>query len=652
MNKRKRKLQNDLTNNSNENTNKKSKKDLDNFDYVIDDKWIPISKTRNASLKDYCMDWFDMYNIKNIDDKPIKKSVKIKNKEEKDTFLSFLLTKGCEFENKIITIIKDKFPNDFIQIANSYEAKQISKYKDTISAMKNNIPIIYQGVLHNTKNRTYGCPDLIIRTDFLNKIFTNVPVIEDNKYCIIDIKWSQIHFNSNMITIRNSLNVKPFKTQIILYNIALGQAFYKCGFQFNKKYPNYCYILGKGWLMERSENKKKIINISEDPFDRLGVIDIEDNDKDYIDVVNESLIWYRKLITDGDKWTINPPSNNYLFPNMCNTLDTQYHKLKLDIAEKIFEITHIWQCGVNHRENAINNNIYSWNDPSLTTEILGVKGDYTKKIVNKILEINRNEYKDIIYPKKFKDNTANWKSSKLKLYIDFETISGIFFDKEIKHSINDEKNKEEKDKRVYNDRVYKDILFMIGLVIRNENEIKNENKIKNEKFILNDLSINNRKELILNFIKKINNIATENKWNEKTLPLFHYGSFENSTFYKTCKFLNINVEKESKFKLKFIDLSNILRKETFSIKGALNYSLKSIVKAMYKNNISTLNYETKEEKSVKILTAEDAMYYAWKYYTDNTNNKNENIIDGISKYNTIDCLALDEIMMSIMMKRK
>lgn len=240
MNKRKR---NDSDTKSSK-RHKKDKIDPNNYDYKIDDTWVPISKTRNGSLKDYCLDWFDMYNIKNIDDKPVKKSFKSEYKDEKDSFLSFILSKGSEFEKYIINILKNKFPNDFIQIAESYEAKDISKYKDTLSSMKENIPIIYQGILHNTQNKTYGSVDLIVRTDFLKKIFNHLPTIEEEdndkkeeqnndekieniydfssfkyKYCVIDIKWSQLHFNSNGLTLRNTANVKPFKTQIILYTI-------------------------------------------------------------------------------------------------------------------------------------------------------------------------------------------------------------------------------------------------------------------------------------------------------------------------------------------------------------------------------------------------------------------------------------------------
>lgn len=61
--------------------------------------------------------------------------------------------------------------------------------------IKKGIPIIYQGVLHDQKNKVYGLPDLIVRGDFINKIFNaEIDVYTDKKsinnypYYIIDIK--------------------------------------------------------------------------------------------------------------------------------------------------------------------------------------------------------------------------------------------------------------------------------------------------------------------------------------------------------------------------------------------------------------------------------------------------------------------------------
>jgi len=42
------------------------------------------------------------------------------------------------------------------------------------------------------------------------------------------------------------------------------------------------------------------------------------------------------LVKFGHKWSINPHSNKYLYPNMSNTLDGQYRRLKAEIADKYF----------------------------------------------------------------------------------------------------------------------------------------------------------------------------------------------------------------------------------------------------------------------------------------------------------------------------
>ena len=36
--------------------------------------------------------------------------------------------------------------------------------------MRQGVPLIYHGVLHNKDNNTFGIPDIIIRSDYINEI--------------------------------------------------------------------------------------------------------------------------------------------------------------------------------------------------------------------------------------------------------------------------------------------------------------------------------------------------------------------------------------------------------------------------------------------------------------------------------------------------
>jgi hypothetical protein len=97
-----------------------------------------------------------------------------RSRSNSETFLEKIFDNGNKFEEEIIDKIKSLIPSkDFIEIAKSFEARDLSKYRRTIQAISQLVPVIYQPVLWNHTNKTYGCADLIIRSDYAKKIFTN-----------------------------------------------------------------------------------------------------------------------------------------------------------------------------------------------------------------------------------------------------------------------------------------------------------------------------------------------------------------------------------------------------------------------------------------------------------------------------------------------
>tara|TARA_B100000886_G_scaffold251325_1_gene177366 strand:+ start:9362 stop:11710 length:2349 start_codon:yes stop_codon:yes gene_type:complete len=589
----------------------------------LDETWIGASKTRNYSLGDPCIDYYRTYNLLDINDIPNKNVFSFdpsskyerenKTEDQAISFIDCLLTSGNNFEVKIINEIKKKYKKHFIEICNSYQSRNIKYYNKTLKCMEDGIPIIYQAVLYNYENKTFGSADLIIRSDFINKIVKtrtlsdeeiniNAPKFLKHKYHyrVIDIKNSIMHLNVDDKTIRNNNNVKPFKTQIAVYNMALEQ--------MQGYLPDQSYILGNGWILQKTVNKQQINRKSRNPFDKFGIIDFNQKDSEYYDTANYALEWLKLIQNNSNKLIHNPPNDPRLYPNMCNSYDGIYHKIKQQIAEEIDEITCIWQCGKQNREIAHSKNIYSWKDPNCTAEILGFSGNKIKKMIDKMLGFNR-DGKSNININIIDHNNLNWRSEDLTFYVDFETISSFLLTLNDKSNIN----------------VDGDFLFMIGVGWKEPND----DKWNYDCIYANDVSLNEEKRIVGLFINKINDLNTKFSANGK---LVHWSQAENIIFRKVCNRHNI-------FKsLNWFDLLGFFKENEILILGALNFSLKTIAKAMNKHGMIESIWED------DITNGLDAMFFSWKEYLKNNNITQSGIFKNIIKYNEIDCKTTFEIL--------
>ena len=75
-------------------------------------------------------------------------------------FLEFIFDKGREFEAGILRLFQDQFV--VATVAQDYrEISSLDKAEETFEAMKQGLPIIYQAVLWDAHNMTYGSPDFL-----------------------------------------------------------------------------------------------------------------------------------------------------------------------------------------------------------------------------------------------------------------------------------------------------------------------------------------------------------------------------------------------------------------------------------------------------------------------------------------------------------
>jgi hypothetical protein len=574
---------------------------------------ISPSSVRNFLLKDPLLDWFKLYNIRSIDDIPHKKTPcfnRLKNNNESD-FIKYIMDQGNLFEDNVFKILSSKY--QVVKVAESFQARQEEKFYETIHHMKNGIEIIYQGVLHDYENNIYGCPDLLVRSDRMKDLFCNTEFDSNNlkhnseklnvpfHYVVIDIKHSTLYMASNNINLLNSNSIPAYKGQIYLYNKALGTI---QGFE-----PRYGYVLGKMLICKKSYNTNFM--------DKLGTIDFDNYDYQYHELVKNAKEWVHKLRSKGHTWKILPkPSVPELYPNMKNEKDGMYRKLKNDLDNIINEITSVWMCGYKKRDYAHKNNIISWKDKNCTAKNLSFKEGKISKIVDSILDINRQNKNNISYGtlRNVSDQWRYFGDDIMEFYIDFETINsnmGTCNMNNIKYDSNE-------------------LIFMIGI------GWYEKNKYEYKCFTTKERNYDSEYKMIKEFINEINNIKIRN--NKSDSVFIHWTKAEPQNYKKL---IERHSNKYNIPQLFFYDLYKLFYENSIVIKGSLNFSLKSIAKSMYKNNMIKSIWNTNNSCSNGL----NAMLYAFKLYEKlKVVSQEEPLMKDIIEYNNIDCKVLWEIL--------
>ena len=573
---------------------------------INENKAISASSIRNYMLNDPLLDYLKECN------KPVF------NNNIKDIFLQNILQAGIEFENELINIIKQKhIVETVIDNISLLNKNNYNKYSNiTLELIKSGCPIIYQAFLYNNKNNTFGIPDLLVRSDYMNILMESNVVNKDEEnigsnklnikyhYKIIDIKHSQIYLTSDNLHILNINSIPAYKGQIYIYLNALNNIL---GISINK-----AYIWGKKYSYINKGIKNNIDNF----LNKLGLIDYNTFDKKYINIVNDAISWKKTLYTEAETLSLLPlPSKKELFPNLKNEKDGYYKNTKQIINNNINEITDIWYCGINKRNTLHEKLIFSWDNKRCNSKNMGFKKGKLSNTIDKILNINR-QNKNIILPKKVLYERDIWKkcdNDNMIFYLDFETLNSNF------GSII-------KDGIIYYDN--NQYIFLIGIGYINNNKWDYKYFLMETKTHESELNIYNE------FYKYINMLL--NKHNKKYAVFYHW-SYAEITSYTQFKLRhNININ-DSMFK--FYDLNKVFVNEPIVIKGGLNFSLKTIAKVMHKHNLIKSNWDTNNICSNGL----SALILANQLYESSKDIYNESIMQDIIKYNEIDCKVMWEI---------
>lgn len=570
----------------------------------IDETWISASKTRNYMLKDPLLDWLAMYGE--------SKGFVSDSKNETDlqkslNFGKFIMTKGIEFESYIVSLMKKDHGENFHEVDGSDSIDKKSKInrqiKDTLNFMRRGSKIIYQGIVYNPVNKTWGYPDLIVRSDYLNELCEHGVISEEKSkkgcifsdewhYRIVDIKFATLKMKADGKSLLNGGSIPPYKAQTCIYNRALGY--------MQNLVPRKAYLMGRGWNTSKTSVSK--------PFDKLGTVDFGGDDLEIEEDVSSAIEWIRNLRECGSKWNILPsPSVPQLYPNMCNDSNNDWGSAKKLISNTLHEITSLWQCGVSDREIAHSKGVYKWSDPKCSAEVMNKGGKVNPPMINRIIDINRGDG-DKIFSIEEKTKSDGWRRNDdiPSFFIDFETVSNI---NNVRASDEDGN------------------IFMIGSVFEDEFSC----------FVSSRLTFRDEKKVLEDFLKYVSDICKSR--NKTECRFYHYSFAEPSCFKKALR--KYNIVQPIDLHIEWTDLLRVVKEMKFVVKGSMNFSLKSLVEASYNNKIIDMSYGDSDignglSAMVAAFVADDiAMKRCIPMWATD-------LMKSVISYNKIDCMVLQK----------
>lgn len=563
----------------------------------VSESYISATDVKNYIINDPLVDWLKLYSTT----------------DQTNTFFNFITKQSDDFEHGIVEYFK----------INKLEIVTISKYitakscRETIRHMKIGTPIIHSAPFQNSQKQIKGVIDLLVRSDCLHLIVKSNPLeinLQTHKapnltgnyhYVVVDIKFSTLPLRSDGIYLLNSGKYPAYKAQLLIYT--------NCIADIQGYTSRYAFILGR-----------RASSSSTNSLEKLGVIDYEGIDSQYIQRTVDAMEWIRDLRKYGKNWSVNPPSRKELYPNMC--IDSGiWNSEKQKISDNLSDITQIWNCGIKQRSKAFLNDIKSWRDPRFCSEIIGmtgIKGD----IIDKIININRQDTFKIL-PKKITSRLYNWNSIANEIYIDFETLSDVF-------SPTEEIPEQIKTERIfmigvwYKERTYSDFYYDRSHTWTYKNFTATSIDPKEEYRIMDEF---------IHFLRLLQNPkmwywhADKSIWERAENRVLNY-AYENRDTEMSDNIIH-------KWKLEnWADLCKLFKDEPIVIRGVFKFGLKEIANAMYNHRLICTKIPDGLNSGL------EASILAWKVYKSSQDPINDPVIKDIENYNKFDVSVLADIL--------
>jgi len=595
-------------NKSGENVTPHSKEDWKN--------WVSATATRNYMLRNTLLDWLNLYG----EDNGFTPDYLMTGWRPELAFAPFIMAKGQEFERIVFEHLSTTTK---ITTVENLHKGILAQAIETLELMAAGTEMIYQGTLMDADSQTYGSPDFLIRSDYLKELFPTIISKDEASrnardlgtnpwhYVVIDCKFSSLALSQDG-TLRSLGSKAAYKAQLFMYTRALGV--------MQGYTPEKSYLLGRGWEQGKGNSKIRVNNA----LSKLGFIPQDSSLRgDTLEGwVIRACEWIRSLRFQGSEWSVFPrPTVNELWPNLGISNDYPWQNEKKQIAKHLDDITMLWGVGFTAREFAHKKKIFSWKNSNCTPETLGIPNGKRESILQSILDINRISKSPIVHPQKVMSSRDVWyKPGPVEFYVDFEMINDLA------------DNFED-----FPDKGGQPLIFMIGC-----GHLDKNNKWQFRSFVVSDLSQESESIVIQEWIEHMETISNQHGSTREHSLVFNWSKAEEQVLETNFNAAKFRHGWEHPPNIRWFDfLSEVIRKEPVTIRGAFTFGLKEIAKAFHFHELIETSWE---ESSLDGLGAMVGAILSAK----NLENSNQPLIEmplmrEISNYNEIDCKVMMEI---------
>lgn len=508
------------------------------------------------------------------------------NKEHANLFDLMLQKQGRKFK---AMVLKDMALRLDIEIPTvSYTVNEETANR-TLTLMQQGIPVIHRAPLHDPTKKLWCVSDLLVRSDYLKKWFgVEYPYSDTGAsklfgpyhYCAVDITFKTLSLLKDQRTLSLSEEYLAIRAQLMIATDILGA--------MQGYVPSIALVLGRQYRF--LENSKSITMRCY--YDRTALVHCS---TELRDLVTEGLQWRRKCSSSkASNWSAVPlPSCKELYPNLKKPSSAQ----ECAIASDLDDVTQIWNCGPKQRDLLFAEGITSFMDERCNAKTMGFKGNRAR-IIDAILETQRQQ-DNVMLPTSIRTNSIYIPGTR-DYFVDFEIMPEALIDDLCSPTC--ERNP---------------FLFLIGV-----GWVKND-IWQYRSFHMNDLNLEEERRNLLAFIDFVPSL--------RNVRLFHWSTAEPRMWEDALKRHNIVSPP-----LTWTDLSLPFTLIPITLKGCMNFTLKSIAKAMYDHQLITTKW------SVDIPNGLDCAANAMSCY-----NTGSSLLPSIFEYNKTDCRVMYEILFAL-----